>query len=691
MAADSEPDLKLEIAHVLTLDVVAYSTLLIHEQSRIMAELTRIVRNAPRFRAAETEGKLTRLPTGDGMALVFFDDPEAPVECAMQISRELKPHPEILLRMGIHSGPVNQVLDVNDRSNVAGAGIDMAQRVMDCGDAGHILVSKRVAEDLAPYSRWNRHLHDLGECEVKHGRRISVFNFYTEGLGNPDPPRRMQAPSGIGQTGRERRGLLLLGGIGLAIACVTAFVFWSRPSSVEPIRRSVAVLPFVDLSQGKDQEYFSDGITEQIINSLGKIRGLLVVARSSSFVFKNKVEDVRVIGKRLSVTHLIEGSVNRSGGRVRIDTHLIDVGNGYQLWNETYDSTERDALSLQSDIAQKVASALQVELHLQESKQIAVLPTNNPEAYDLYLHGRFLMNKRTDESIKEGRHFFEEAVAKDPGFALGHAGIAAAYILLAEYGVLSAGDAASRAWPEVTSAIAINPNVAEAHASRGLLLAHYEWDWPGGEAAFRKAIELNPNSATAHHWFALHLAELGRFDEARREIEVAQERDPLALIIRAARAKILFVARDYAGAVEECEKTIKLDPDFAPAYSVMGLANAARGQFEDAIKASTKYGALSGDLEENLELAYVYAAAGKAAETEKIVRSALAAPDPFPPYEMATVCAASHDTAGALAWLKKALARRSLLTVWLRVDPRFNNIRSDPGFQKLIEQLKPRL
>ena len=191
MAAESERELKLEIAHVLTIDVVAYSTLLIHEQSHVMTELNRVVRNTPCFRRAEAAGKLTRLPTGDGMALVFFTDSEAPMECAMQISAELKSEPEIQLRMGIHSGPINQIPDVNDRSNVAGAGIDMAQRVMDCGDAGHILVSKRVADDLAPYERWNRHLHDLGECEIKHGRRINIFNFYTDALGNPATPGKL--------------------------------------------------------------------------------------------------------------------------------------------------------------------------------------------------------------------------------------------------------------------------------------------------------------------------------------------------------------------------------------------------------------------------------------------------------------------------------------------------------------------
>ncbi len=204
MTPDLEPDLKLEIAHVLTIDVVAYSTLLIDEQTRLMAELVRTVKSTPRFREAAAD-KLISLPTGDGMALVFLNDAEAPIECAMQIAASLKEHPEIRLRMGIHSGPVNTIRDVNDRPNLAGAGIDMAQRVMDCGDAGHILVSKRVADDLAPYPRWNRHLHDLGECEVKHRRKVSLFNFYSESFGNRGDPAKAQMRAACGHRRAKSR------------------------------------------------------------------------------------------------------------------------------------------------------------------------------------------------------------------------------------------------------------------------------------------------------------------------------------------------------------------------------------------------------------------------------------------------------------------------------------------------------
>ena len=256
------------------MDVVGYSTLLIDDQSRLIAELTRVVRETPRFRTAEAAGKLIRLPTGDGMDLVFFDSLEAPLECAMQISAALKSHPEIRLRIGIHSGPIKKVVDVNDRSNVAGAGIDLAQRVMDCGDAGHILLSKRVADDLAPYPRWHPHLYEIGAYEIKHGRQIHLVNFFTGEIGNP------QAPVKSGPRNRSR-------------------------TAVPPPRAcasdAIAVLPLENLSGEPAEEYFADGMTEALITDLAKIGGLTVISRGSVMGFKGTKQPLAEIGRALGV------------------------------------------------------------------------------------------------------------------------------------------------------------------------------------------------------------------------------------------------------------------------------------------------------------------------------------------------------------------------------------------------------
>jgi TolB-like protein len=690
MTPDLEPDLKLEIAHVLTIDVVAYSTLLINEQTRLMAELVRTVKATPRFCQAAAEDKLIRLPTGDGMALVFLSDAEAPIECAMQIAASLKEHPEIRLRMGIHSGPVNAIRDVNDRTNLAGAGIDTAHRVMDCGDAGHILVSKRVADDLSPHPRWNRYLHALGECEVKHGRKVSLFNFYSESFGNSEPPQKLKcAPKETKTRTFVPTGkILLFSGLGLAVFLVAAFFLTQMP----PSKSSIAVLPFVDMSPAHDQEYLSDGISEQIINSLAKIPGLFVVARTSAFALKNQNLDVREVGRRLHVSHVLEGSVSRGLNRFRVGAQLVDVANGYQVWSEIYDSDEKDILSLQSDVAQKVATALQIKLRLPEKEQIAKQATFDPEANDLYLRGRYLLNKRTIESIQSALALFKQAIARDPHFALGHAGIADSYIQLGKIGAIGPIEAADSAWPEVTAALAIDDQLSDGYVSRGILFTDYEWNWPAGEGDYQKALKLNPNNASAHHWYARHLAQLGRFEEATREISDAQKLDPLSSVIRVTKAKILFVSGRLQEAVEPCLKAIELEPNFASAFSLLGQVYALAGNFPKSIQAAQKFVELSQDSGyAKLELAYALSTAGNQTASDQIVSDVTGGRGhQFSPYDMAIIFSARHDAPNALRWLETAVNQRSVDVIWLRVDPRLQFARDQAGFKEVLARMSPR-
>jgi adenylate cyclase len=687
--ADTSFELKLEIAHILTIDVVAYSTLLINEQSHLIKELNRAVRETPCFRKAESEGQLLRLPTGDGMVLVFQSDVEAPLQCAREISAALKNHPEIRLRMGIHSGPVSNVQDVNDRMNVAGAGIDTAQRVMDCGDAGHILLSRRVAEDLVPFPRWNCYLHDLGECEVKHGRKISLVNFHGETFGNPARPEKLkcQPPPGPLLSGQRK---LLIAAVAIVLVVAAAIAGWRILRSPPP-NRSIAVLPFADVSPAKDQEYFSDGITEQIINSLAKVRGLFVVARTSSFAFKNRNQDVREVGQRLHVNHVLEGSVSHGAGKFRVDVRLVDVSNGYQVWSQNFDSSDKDVLSLQSDIAQKVAAALQFQLGIHEIKQIAKQPTYDPEAYDFYLHGRYLLNKRTPTSVRGALALFRQAVAKDPRFALGHAGLADSYIQLGKIGVLSGEEASARAWPEVSATIALDDQLAEGYVSRGILLTDFDWNWPAAETDFQKALELDPGSASAHHWYARHLAEIGRSDEALREIASAQKLDPLSPMIRVTKAKILLAARRPEQAIDPCRKALEMEPGFASAYQLLGRAYTQVGEHSKAIEAAKKFVELSGGTGwAKLELAYAYARAGDRAETNRIVTEVTTGTSQFSPYDMAAICSAERDIPGALAWLEKAIKQRTVDVIWIRVDPRLDNVRPEGAFKRILAHLSPR-
>ena len=482
--------------------------------------------------------------------------------------------------------------------------------------------------------------------------------------------------------------------IGVLLAVIAVMVFRHyRPGQArnENVpQKSIAILPFIDLSPTKEQDYFSDGITDQIINSLAHVHGLLVVARTTAFSFKNKEMDVREVGRQLQVTHMLEGSVNRSMGKVRVVARLIDVANGFHLWSETYYSTEKDLLSLQSDVAKKVASALRIELHLAETKQLAKPPTEDPEAYDLYLRGRYLLNKRTTDSIQKGRLLFEEAVAKDPRFALGHAGIADSYILLGKAGAISPETASKGAWSEVSTTLGIDENLAEGYISRAMLLADFDWNWPAAEADFQKAIALNSNSAIAHHWYARYLAQLGRFEEALRENSAAEKLDPLSPIILTSKAKILWMAHRYEEALEQCRRSLDLESNFPPTFSTLSQAAVHHKQYPEGIEAAKKYAELSNlGGWAKLELAYAYAVAGDKAQSDRIVNEVTSQGEPFSPYDMATICAVWRDTDGVFQWLEKAIAQRSVDIIWIRVDPRLDPIRSEPRFAAVLASMAP--
>src|SRR5262249_17877670 len=321
MADEQKSKLRLAIAYVLFIDIVGYSKLRTNEQSAQIETLREIVRGTEQFRAAEAEGKLLRLPTGDGGALAFRNSPEAPVLCAEEIAQALKSHPDIRVRMGIHSGPVNEITDLNEQANIAGAGINIAQRIMDCGDAGHILVSKHAAEDLEQYDQWQPYLHDLGECEVKHGERLHVVNFYNHEIGNPAVPERFRSNAIAGTVPsalKKRRpysivalaiaALIVLGAIGLFVTTRTVHVTGSGgpPSAIS--EKSIAVLPFENLSDDKSNAYFTDGIQDEILTRLSKIAELKVISRTSTQKYKSTPENLREIGQQLGVAHFLEGS-----------------------------------------------------------------------------------------------------------------------------------------------------------------------------------------------------------------------------------------------------------------------------------------------------------------------------------------------------------------------------------------------
>src|SRR4029453_16168982 len=413
MADEQKSKRRLEIAHVLFIDIVGYSKLRTNEQSAQMEKLREIVRGTEQFRTAEAEGKLLRLPTGDGGALAFRNNPEAPALCAEEIAKALKSHPEIRVRMGIHSGPVNEVTDLNEQANIAGAGINIAQRIMDCGDAGHILVSKHAAEDLEQYDQWQPYLHDLGDCEGKHGERLHVVNLYNDEIGNSAVPTKC-APNAMAGTmssaaaGIRRRYSIAAMAIGASIVVgASAFFFATRTafrnitargqpaSSVS--EKSIAVLPFQNLSDDKSNAYFTDGIQDEILTRLSKIAEIKVISRTSTQKYQSAPENLREIGQQLGVAHFLVGSVQKVANAVHVNVQLIRAATAEHLWAESYNRKLDDVFGVEGEVASAIADQLNAKLSGAEQKAVVEKPTQNAAAYDVYLRAVAIDNAQTLE------------------------------------------------------------------------------------------------------------------------------------------------------------------------------------------------------------------------------------------------------------------------------------------------------
>ena len=349
MAAEVKKEIQLEIAHVLFIDIVGYSKRSINDQNAAVEELNQLVRVSDQLQRAEAASRLLKIATGDGMALVFYTSPEAPAHCALEISRALKEHPRLHVRMGVHSGPVSGVVDVNGRPNLAGAGLNMAQRVMACGDAGHILVSKHVAEDLEEYEQWRPLLHDLGACEVKHGMRIAIANLYADEVGNPQLPKKFQALKKRSARMRWAAITAVLLALAAIVAGIAMFSRYRMRGTLAAPEKSIAVLPFENLSEEKANAYFADGVQDEILANLAKVADLKVISRTSVMLYKSgNPRNLREIGQQLGVAHVLEGSVQRAANRVRVMAQLIDARTDAHLWAQTYDRDLADVFAIQT-------------------------------------------------------------------------------------------------------------------------------------------------------------------------------------------------------------------------------------------------------------------------------------------------------------------------------------------------------
>jgi TolB-like protein/Tfp pilus assembly protein PilF len=571
-------DVKLEIGHVLFIDIVGYSKLLITDQSERLQKLKEIVWGTEQFRQAQAEGKLLRLPTGDGGALVFRNHLEAPVLCAMEISKELKRHPELQVRMGIHSGPVNEITDLNAQANIAGAGINIAQRIMDCGDAGHILLSQHVADDLEQYPRWRSLLHDLGEAEVKHGVRIHAVNLYTDELGKPSVPekfRRREVEPTVQRAAGERMRVpaLLVAGVIIAVLAIASVLLWqrlqSKTSAVAAITdKSIAVLPFENLSEEKANAFFADGVQDEILTNLAKIADLKVISRSSVMHYKSGVErNLRKIGEELGVAHLLEGSVQRAANKVRVNAQLIDARNDAHLWAQTYDRDLADVFAIQSEIAKAIADQLQAKLSPNEKKAIEQPPTTDLAAFDLYSRARTILVHRSfsvtsQQDVRQATELLDQAVKRDPSFVDAYCQLAYAHETL--YAVLGFDHTPARlalAEAALQAATRLRPDAGETHLARAEYLYYGLRDYAGALAELESARRTLPNHPRIFEVTGYILRRRGQQEEGLRNLERAIDLDPRNfLTLQQLALSYQFLGR-FAEVIATYDRALTIVPD----------------------------------------------------------------------------------------------------------------------------------
>jgi len=721
MTAELERDAELEIGHVLFMDIVGFSKLLVDEQSDCSERLNQIVRRTSQFRAAEAEGKLIRLPTGDGMVLVFFTSPEAPVRCAVEIARALKGCSDFGLRMGIHSGPVNKISDVNDRSNLAGGGINIAQRVMDCGDAGHILLSKRVAEDLEQHSKWRPHLQDFGECEVKHGMRVNVANLYTGEVGNPTLPEKLTrakqerdaaalaadeatATAAARGIARRRRKVALLTSSFFAILAlgIGFWVFSQRKAATATLAAarigSLAVKPLDNFSGDATKDYFADGMTDELINKLSQIGALKrVISRSTMMKYKQSPKSAADIARELNVAAVVEGSVVLSGDQARISVQLIDTATEKNLWTNSYTRSVANIVNLQNEVALAIANAIELKLTPGEKARLTSARAVNPQAYDYYLRGKFFFgsNKETTDASIE---MLEKSVSLDDTFAPAWADLSLAYGSKAYWLEGGAKQWEVKAEHAVVKALQLDPELPAAHLAK----AHVLWRPSSGFqheeaiAEVRRALAVNPNFGDGHYFLGAIYFHVGLIEEALEQLKRANELNPSNPTIKFVIGLLTLLRGRYEDAITMMEANPTggvrswAECCIANALFFAGRTDEARARIEVAKAKYKDEGGILASMQ-----AVFFAAAGDKTRVQEKIDEAIKIGEGFGHFHHTTHMIASayalmDEPDLAMKWLNYTAENGYPNLTWFERDPNLDKLRKDPRFIEFLEKLRPR-
>ncbi|HET6767691.1 MAG TPA: tetratricopeptide repeat protein, partial [Chitinophagaceae bacterium] len=562
-----------QLAAIMFTDIVGYTAMMQANEQKAVAVIKHYNATLDKL-VAQFNGEVLNY-YGDGSLCIFPSATDA-ANCSLAVQNELKKEPVVPLRIGLHIGEV-----FFEDAKALGDGVNVASRVQSLGQENTILVSGEFYDKIKNNSSITS--VSLGHFDFKNVEKsLEVFALTNEGLSIP-LRSRMQGKLQTKST--TRRGMIAA--VLIVLLCVAGFfiytTFFTKKAEPGSADQSIAVLPFVDMSAAKDQEYFSDGMSEELLNLLSKIPGLKVISRTSSFSFKGKNLDVRKIGENLGVGNILEGSIRKSGNTIRITAQLIEVSKGTHLWSGTYDREMKDVFAIQDEISKMIVDILKVKLSGKQTNQLAGSFTKNPQAHEDYLKGRYHWNKRTDEDIKKAISYFEDAIRKDSNYAAAYSGLADTYVTLYDYELMPFEESTLKAKDAAQRALKINDNLAEAHNS----LAHidlHEWKWKSAEEGFQRAIALDQSYILAHHWYALCLTAIGKTNEAVTQMEKARELDPLSTRINADLGMAYLSAGRYDEAIAQEEKTLKLNPKSSGALWIRGMSYQQKKMFDQAIK-----------------------------------------------------------------------------------------------------------
>ncbi len=672
-----------KLAAIMFTDMVGYTALMQKDEIKAR-ELIQRHRDLMKPHINKHNGEVIQY-VGDG-TFCRFDSAIEAVNAAVEIQKVLELEDEVNLRIGIHIGDV-----VVEGDEVYGDGVNVASRLEPLADPGGICVSHQVYENIKNQS--DLKLESLGEQNLKNvDEPMEVFTVTKE-----EAPEQIQPLSTTEKSSRKT----MYGAIAAIILFVGVLAYLnfngdrgsgSKISKADVSKASIAVLPFENMSSDPENEYFSDGITEEIINALTKIKGLRVAARTSSFRFKGEKIDIREVGEKLNVKTVLEGSVRKSGSKLRITAQLINIEDGYHIWSETFEREMSDVFAIQDEISLSIMNRLKIEFSGSDEISVTERHSENIEAYNLYLKGRFQCLKNTKSGVTRGIEYLGNALDIDPDYALAYAEIANCYSTIGYFhsDMMPIKDAYLKASEAAESALKIDDDLAEAHASLAYIKRTYDWDWEGAGIEYNRAMELNANKIDTRWLYALYLAAVGRFDEAVKEAKTALEHDPISHNANVALARIFYYNRQYDKAIAQSNILLEMNPNSTAGHSIIANVYEQEGRYDEAIERYVLSGSLTGsNVEAYWESHQTFEITGWEEYWQEVLEWVESYPEPerISSIIRAVLYTRLGQKDKALDQLELALEKREGELVYINVNPRFDNLRSDPRFTAILKKM----